>query len=124
MLSSSIATLWQLSIAYYMAKQLVVIFSDSDETSFSAVILNFFQIMYQSISFLFLQTYLFINSISLYFDLLEPFTASNNLLPSHLVSEFLFLVLFPMLRMLVTMNKTKFPLRKTLKIFGKIPALG
>ena len=82
-------------------------------------------LLLNTFSFLFLQTSLFslfINSISLFFDLFEPCTALNFLLPCHLVSEFLFFVLFRMLRMLVTVSKAKFSLRRTLITFSKIPS--
>ena len=80
---------------------LFVIFCDFDETGSSATVLNYFHIMYQSISssehpfFLFLETSLSINLISPSFDLFEPCTTLNLLLSTlNLISEFLFFCTF------------------------------
>ena len=93
----------------------------SDETSSSETVLNYFYIMYQSISFikhhffLFFQTSLFINLISQSFDMFEFCTALNLLLGTfYLVWEFPFFVLFQMLWMPVTVNKATFSSQKTL----------
>ena len=83
--------------------------------------------MYQSISSIehifvlfFHHTLLFINSTSLSFDLFKPY---NHILKSsvnfHLVSEFMFLVLFPILSMQATVNKATLSLRKTLTTLVK-----
>ena len=52
-----------------------------------------------------------------------PLQSLESSLAFHLVSEFLFFVLFRMLWMLVTVDKAKFSLRKTLITFNEVLAL-
>ena len=83
--------------------------------------------MYQSIlvlnpfSFLFLQTSLFIKSISPSFDLFDIW-ALNFLLPCFLLQSLCFFI-FLMLWMLVTVNRAKFLLQKKMNPCGKTPVL-
>lgn len=89
-----------LKVQLSYGQQLIVIFCDSDQTSSSAVALNYFHIMDKSVSsngtlyFLFLQTSLLTNSISLSFGQFEPYTSLNLLLPFMFFQSFCFCIYF------------------------------
>ena len=83
------------------------------------VLIKFFSFLFFSFRLLYLSTRFFclLTCLSLNFSVAFH-------LRLHLVSEFLFFVLFRMLWMMVTMNKVKFSLQKTMITFSKFPATG
>ena len=83
------------------------------------VLIKFFSFLFFSFRLLYLSTRFFclLTCLSLNFSVAFH-------LRLHLVSEFLFFVLFRMLWLMVTMNKVKFSLQKTMITFSKFPATG
>ena len=83
------------------------------------VLIKFFSFLFFSFRLLYLSTRFFclLTCLSLNFSVAFH-------LRLHLVSEFLFFVLFRMLWMMVSMNKVKFSLQKTMITFSKFPATG